>query len=77
MFKTNVLSAYMVIHITAKNEDKLSTSQLIMVQHEKIVDPFFLYQKDWIKQKNISCYCLFKHDIITGIKYELNTMKPY
>jgi hypothetical protein len=25
----------------AKNEEKLSTSELIMVQHEKIVDPFF------------------------------------
>ncbi len=44
---------------------------------KKIVDPCFLYQKDWIKLKNISCYCPFKHDIITGIKYELITMKIY
>jgi hypothetical protein len=30
--------------LMAKNEGKLSTSKLIMIQHEIIVDPFFLYQ---------------------------------
>jgi hypothetical protein len=30
------------IRIREKNEGKLSTTQLIKVHHEKIVDPFFL-----------------------------------
>ncbi len=40
------------VFIAAKNEGKLSTSQLIMVHHEKIADPFFLNQMGWIKPKN-------------------------
>ncbi len=34
-----------------KNKGKLSTSHFIMVHHQKIVDPFFLYQIGWIKPK--------------------------
>jgi hypothetical protein len=36
----------------ARNEGKLSISQFIMVHHEKIVEPFFVYQMEWIKPKN-------------------------
>jgi hypothetical protein len=36
-----------------QNEEKLSTSQLIMVpKHETIVDPCFLHCMGWIKPKN-------------------------
>jgi hypothetical protein len=42
------------IGIMAKNKGKLSTFQLILVKHEKIVDPFFLNQMGWIKPKTIS-----------------------
>jgi hypothetical protein len=34
-----------------KNEAKLSTSKLIMVRNEKIIDTFFLFQIGWISQK--------------------------
>jgi hypothetical protein len=39
----------------AKNKEKLSTSQLIMIHHEKNVDPFFLYQMGLIKLKPFHC----------------------
>jgi hypothetical protein len=38
----------------AKNEGKLSTSQLRMAHHEKkIVDPLFPYQMGWIRPKKL------------------------
>ncbi len=38
--------------LNGQNKGKLSMSQLIMAQHEKMLDPFFLYQIGWIKPKN-------------------------
>jgi hypothetical protein len=40
--------------------EKLSTSQLIMVKHEKIVDIFFFYYIGWIKPKKILRYRPFE-----------------
>jgi hypothetical protein len=52
-----------------ENEGKLSTSQLIMVPHEKIVKPLLIYQIGWIKQKTIARYCPFNIDSLafTGL----------
>jgi hypothetical protein len=47
-FKTICSLCIMRIRITAKNEGNLSKSQLIIVQHEKIVDPFFIQWMSWI-----------------------------
>jgi hypothetical protein len=39
----------------SKIEGKLSTSQFIIVHHNKIVDIFFEYNMGWIKPKNHLC----------------------
>ncbi len=44
VFQKTQLGSY----ILAKNDGKLSISQLIMVQRENIVDPDILYQMGWI-----------------------------
>ncbi len=51
MFKKSCSLRIWRMRITAKKKGKLSTSQLIMVQHDKIEDPFFLYQMGWVNPK--------------------------
>jgi hypothetical protein len=42
-------------------DKKLSISQLTMVRHEILSDPYFLYNMGWIKPKNyFTRYCPFK-----------------
>jgi hypothetical protein len=45
---------------THKKRGQLSTSQLMMVQHEKNCRSFLSLPMDWIKPKSISRYCPFK-----------------
>ncbi len=53
---------YTKVHYNStKKEEKLSTSQLIMVQHKKLEILSFSTRWVGLSKKTILCYCLFKY----------------